>query len=71
MDHFNQLGMHIPPTFGDYEAQRHWMEVTVNLPPSEWYIYTACLPLYFAIHASDDGLQVQKWSIKQSILLGT
>ena len=23
--------------FGDYEAQRHWMEVTVNLPAREWY----------------------------------
>ena len=21
-----------PPMFGDYEAQRHWMEVTLNLP---------------------------------------
>jgi hypothetical protein len=21
-----------PPMFGDYEAQRHWMEVATNLP---------------------------------------
>lgn len=27
-----------PPMFGDYEAQRHWMEVTINLPPSAWYV---------------------------------
>ncbi|KAF5828838.1 ALG6, ALG8 glycosyltransferase family-domain-containing protein [Dunaliella salina] len=26
-----------PPKFGDYEAQRHWMEVAIHLPPSEWY----------------------------------
>lgn len=26
-----------PPMFGDYEAQRHWMEITVNLPVTEWY----------------------------------
>ncbi|ESP05232.1 hypothetical protein LOTGIDRAFT_102561 [Lottia gigantea] len=26
-----------PPMFGDYEAQRHWMEVTVNLPVKDWY----------------------------------
>jgi len=26
-----------PPLFGDFEAQRHWMEVTVNLPVAEWY----------------------------------
>ena len=23
---------------GDFEAQRHWMEIAVNLPPSQWYI---------------------------------
>ena len=25
------------PRFGDFEAQRHWMEITVNLPIQEWY----------------------------------
>lgn len=25
------------PMFGDYEAQRHWQEITVNLPSSQWY----------------------------------
>lgn len=25
------------PMFGDYEAQRHWMEVTYNLPLEQWY----------------------------------
>lgn len=25
------------PLFGDYEAQRHWQEVTVNLPIKDWY----------------------------------
>jgi alpha-1,3-glucosyltransferase len=24
------------PKYGDYEAQRHWMEITVNLPIKEW-----------------------------------
>ena len=24
---------------GDYEAQRHWMELTLNLPIGEWYYY--------------------------------
>jgi alpha-1,3-glucosyltransferase len=26
-----------PPQYGDYEAQRHWMELAVALPPHEWY----------------------------------
>ncbi|XP_051160400.1 dolichyl pyrophosphate Man9GlcNAc2 alpha-1,3-glucosyltransferase [Leptopilina boulardi] len=26
-----------PPMYGDYEAQRHWQEITVNLPIEEWY----------------------------------
>ncbi|CAK0834200.1 unnamed protein product [Prorocentrum cordatum] len=26
-----------PPMFGDYEAQRHWMEITTALPALEWY----------------------------------
>lgn len=29
-------GLATPPMYGDFEAQRHWMEVTVNLPVSEW-----------------------------------
>uniref|UniRef100_A0AC35UGC4 Alpha-1,3-glucosyltransferase n=1 Tax=Rhabditophanes sp. KR3021 TaxID=114890 RepID=A0AC35UGC4_9BILA len=34
----NYSGQGMPPKFGDYEAQRHWMEVTINLPLQEWYI---------------------------------
>lgn len=30
-------GQHNPPMFGDYEAQRHWQEITYNLPAIEWY----------------------------------
>ncbi len=30
-------GESTPPMYGDYEAQRHWMEITVNTPPNEWY----------------------------------
>lgn len=25
------------PMYGDYEAQRHWMEVTISLPITQWY----------------------------------
>jgi alpha-1,3-glucosyltransferase len=24
---------------GDFEAQRHWMEITKHLPVSQWYFY--------------------------------
>ncbi|KAG9308454.1 glycosyltransferase family 57 protein [Chiua virens] len=37
------LGSHsgyaTPPMFGDFEAQRHWMEVTIHLPVQQWYRY--------------------------------
>jgi len=29
-----------PPMFGDFEAQRHWLEVTINLPVGDWYRQT-------------------------------
>ncbi|AEO70328.1 glycosyltransferase family 57 protein [Thermothielavioides terrestris NRRL 8126] len=32
-------GFERPPMFGDYEAQRHWMEVTTQLPISQWYFH--------------------------------
>lgn len=34
---FPYSGKNQPPKFGDYEAQRHWMEITVNLPIQDWY----------------------------------
>lgn len=30
-------GQNTPPMFGDFEAQRHWMEITYNLPTNDWY----------------------------------
>lgn len=30
-------GKDSPPMFGDYEAQRHWQEITFNLPTVDWY----------------------------------
>jgi alpha-1,3-glucosyltransferase len=32
-------GFQAPPMHGDFEAQRHWMELTANLPVAEWYFY--------------------------------
>lgn len=30
-------GYNTPPRFGDYEAQRNWMSLTIGLPLSGWY----------------------------------
>ena len=27
----------MPPMHGDFEAQRHWMEITWQLPVADWY----------------------------------
>ncbi|SPN97793.1 related to glucosyltransferase [Cephalotrichum gorgonifer] len=32
-------GFQKPPMYGDYEAQRHWMEITTQLPVSQWYFH--------------------------------
>ncbi|KAE8349392.1 ALG6, ALG8 glycosyltransferase family-domain-containing protein [Aspergillus coremiiformis] len=32
-------GFQVPPMHGDFEAQRHWMEITIHLPMSKWYTY--------------------------------
>lgn len=32
-------GKNTPPLFGDYEAQRHWMELTLHQPLSKWYFF--------------------------------
>ena len=35
---FGYSGESSPPMYGDFEAQRHWMEIAVNLPPTSWYV---------------------------------
>ena len=40
-------GAHSPPLFGDYEAQRHWMELTIQLPLSEWYFPSPRNDIYY------------------------
>lgn len=37
------LGAGKSPMFGDYEAQRHWQEVTYNLPLQKWSVKGGCV----------------------------
>jgi alpha-1,3-glucosyltransferase len=53
-----------PPMFGDYEAQRHWQEVTLNLPVSEWYRNTSSNDLNYW------GLDYPPLSAYHSLVLG-
>uniref|UniRef100_A0A7E4W1K7 Alpha-1,3-glucosyltransferase n=1 Tax=Panagrellus redivivus TaxID=6233 RepID=A0A7E4W1K7_PANRE len=36
----NYSGYQKPPMHGDFEAQRHWMEISIHLPVKEWYMNT-------------------------------
>ena len=35
-----------PPMYGDYEAQRHWMEITINVPVNKWCV---CVRVYVCV----------------------
>ncbi len=35
----NMSGKGKLPMYGDFEAQRHWMEVTTHVPIKQWYAY--------------------------------
>ncbi|KAI4161614.1 MAG: hypothetical protein LQ342_004755 [Letrouitia transgressa] len=36
---YPSIGFNVPPMYGDFEAQRHWMEITSHLPISQWYFH--------------------------------
>ncbi|PAA77857.1 hypothetical protein BOX15_Mlig001228g14, partial [Macrostomum lignano] len=57
-------GQSRPPMFGDYEAQRHWQEVTTALPVSEWYINSSRNDLLYW------GLDYPPLSAYHSLALG-
>ncbi|XP_011869265.1 PREDICTED: probable dolichyl pyrophosphate Man9GlcNAc2 alpha-1,3-glucosyltransferase [Vollenhovia emeryi] len=53
-----------PPMYGDYEAQRHWQEITLNLPVDKWYINTTDNDLQYW------GLDYPPLTAYHSLLLG-
>lgn len=53
-----------PPMYGDYEAQRHWQEVMLNLPLDEWYINSTDNDLQYW------GLDYPPLTAYHSLLLG-
>ncbi|XP_045028478.1 dolichyl pyrophosphate Man9GlcNAc2 alpha-1,3-glucosyltransferase [Daphnia magna] len=61
---FPYSGKNQPPKFGDYEAQRHWMEITVNLPIQDWYRNTTDTNLLYW------GLDYPPLTAYQSYLTG-
>lgn len=40
-------GAGVSPMFGDFEAQRHWLEITISLPIGDWYRNTASNDLLY------------------------
>ncbi|XP_005183187.2 probable dolichyl pyrophosphate Man9GlcNAc2 alpha-1,3-glucosyltransferase [Musca domestica] len=57
-------GASTPPMFGDYEAQRHWQEITLNLPAKEWYTNTSDNDLLYW------GLDYPPLTAYHSLILG-
>ncbi|XP_026813958.1 probable dolichyl pyrophosphate Man9GlcNAc2 alpha-1,3-glucosyltransferase [Rhopalosiphum maidis] len=67
------------PMYGDYEAQRHWMEVTVSLPTTQWYFNSSDNDLLYwgldyppltAYHSYLNGLVFKK-ILPESVQLNT
>ena len=58
-------GASTPPMYGDYEAQRHWQEITFNLPLKEWYTNSSDNDLLYW------GLDYPPLTAYHSLILGT
>ncbi|XP_004537909.1 probable dolichyl pyrophosphate Man9GlcNAc2 alpha-1,3-glucosyltransferase [Ceratitis capitata] len=62
---YSYSGAGKPPMYGDYEAQRHWQEITTNLPPKDWYRNTSDNDLLYW------GLDYPPLTAYHSYLLGS
>ncbi|XP_072939494.1 dolichyl pyrophosphate Man9GlcNAc2 alpha-1,3-glucosyltransferase [Epargyreus clarus] len=57
-------GYKTPPMYGDYEAQRHWQEITVHTPIAKWYLNTTHNDLMYW------GLDYPPLTAYHSLLMG-
>ncbi|CAH0595286.1 unnamed protein product [Chrysodeixis includens] len=57
-------GYKTPPMYGDYEAQRHWQEITVHTPKVKWYHNTTQNDLQYW------GLDYPPLTAYHSLLMG-
>jgi hypothetical protein len=55
-----------PPMYGDLEAQRHWMEITLHLPRSQWYHYDL---QYWGLDYPPLTAIVSQWCAQVAMLL--
>lgn len=62
----NWSGRASPPMYGDLEAQRHWMEITLHLPRSRWYHYDL---QYWGLDYPPLTAIVSRWCAQVAILL--
>ncbi|PWN34196.1 ALG6, ALG8 glycosyltransferase, partial [Meira miltonrushii] len=51
-------GKGVSPMYGDFEAQRHWIEITLHLPASQWYFYDLS---YWGLDYPPLTAKVSKW----------
>ena len=66
-------GHYTPPLYGDYEAQRHWMELTANYPVEEWYkaepeYWKLDYPPLTAWHSYLCGILSRLWEAESMVL---
>jgi hypothetical protein len=50
--------------YGDYEAQRHWMEITLHTPLSQWWG-----AVQYKLTREIESACFQPWKLKRDILV--
>jgi hypothetical protein len=62
-------GRNSPPMYGDFEAQRHWMELTTALPSNAWYSFVTFIECQLTLQTGIPTiLRTGAWTIRLSPL---